>query len=425
MYVRGAGVHCIAPRSLKRPISFSSVSISFVSLAGILNTVETCLASSKRVMTLVGPRFRTKHRGIKGGNIIQRGDARRRMVRGIARFTMSVKFSMLRVAFSPVGKPRKGVRCLMRLGGYPRRRTGVRAGRLSRMISRTFTTLTGWGNSNVRSFCVVAGRLGSESCSIAVRVGSCVREGNGHIVLTRGSRRKFVIPKAVPRSISYKLILNKSKALVHTVHSLRKGGLPLLKVGVKALKCLTSMRLGSCGSTVSELYRRRPGIRGHVVLRKAVSSNRGSLTMGSVILAERKGLHVIRFGICIGKALLGACRTSNIVVYAPAKDAKCGLSTNKPIMRPATDLVIVAPVYSRTLGADDIILSTRSSIRIRVYRNHCKERRGMTLYCSNTMRERLIDKSEIGVEGSSTGTRLMGLDRRDFVVAVHRGVGKG
>lgn len=109
------------PRSLRSPTTFSSVSISFVSLAGILLPMEGLLARSKRVMYLVGPRFRTNERGIKGGNIIHSPGIRRRIVRGIESCTVDVSVRPYRLSFSPVGKPRKGVRCLLRLGGRPRK----------------------------------------------------------------------------------------------------------------------------------------------------------------------------------------------------------------------------------------------------------------------------------------------------------------
>lgn len=147
IYVRGAGVHCIMPRSLKRPTSFSSVSISFVSLAGMLLPMEGLLASRNRVMYLVGPRFRTKERGIKGGKIMESPTIRRRIVRGIHSCTVDVFVRPYRLSFSPVGKPRKGVRCLLRLGGRPRNaKIASDLGMSMRtIITRTRKRLS-WGN---------------------------------------------------------------------------------------------------------------------------------------------------------------------------------------------------------------------------------------------------------------------------------------
>lgn len=117
MGLRHAGFECIARRRVGSGVSFTSISISFVSLDRVLPGLGGFLGSSNRTMYLVGPRFRTKGRGINGGNIIHSGTIRTRIIRGVVSLTDRGNFSIYKLSFSPIGNPRNGVRCLVCLGG--------------------------------------------------------------------------------------------------------------------------------------------------------------------------------------------------------------------------------------------------------------------------------------------------------------------
>lgn len=114
--VREAGFQCMAPTSLSTNVpSFTSVSISFVSLGLVLPMLGALLIPNDSAITLIGPRFRTKQRRIKGGKVIESPGMRRTILSGVVKFTLDLNCSIGSISCSPVANKSNGVRFLLRL----------------------------------------------------------------------------------------------------------------------------------------------------------------------------------------------------------------------------------------------------------------------------------------------------------------------
>lgn len=125
--------------------------MSFVSLGLVLPILGRVVTINKSIITLVGPRFRTKEKGVNGGNVIDSPTIRGRILQSVLRFTSLAKFSIGGLDFSPVANKAKGVRFLIRL------RTGSRTPKVvsprvsdRRIIGRTCLRL-GDGSVSVSS----------------------------------------------------------------------------------------------------------------------------------------------------------------------------------------------------------------------------------------------------------------------------------
>lgn len=153
--------------------------------------------------------------------------------------------------------------------------------------------------------------------------------------------------------------VNNSNAFLGTTHHMNGGKVPVLNVGAKQLKFLTSMSPRRVRRAVRRICRGRCAIRRQDMLRLLYSSGRlrGSpCTLGRVTVLGQSDSSVVDVHATVGKTRLAACRTSNLVVTAPANSATCSLDMNNPVVIPRSGAVTVAPITPRDLGMEPVMV---------------------------------------------------------------------
>lgn len=153
--------------------------------------------------------------------------------------------------------------------------------------------------------------------------------------------------------------VNKSKAFLGTTDEINSGGVPVLKVGAKHLKFLTSVSPTRVRGAFGRVRAKRCDIRRHDMLRLVYSSGRlrySPCTLGRVTVLGHSDSSVVDVQATVGKTFLAACRTSKLVVSAPANSATCSLDMKKPVVMPRSGAVTVAPMTPRDLGMHPVIV---------------------------------------------------------------------
>lgn len=153
--------------------------------------------------------------------------------------------------------------------------------------------------------------------------------------------------------------VNNSNAFLGTTDHMKGGGVPVLNVGANQLNFLTSVSPRRVRRAFSRVCGGRCGIRRHDMLRLEYSSRhlvRSPCTLGRVTMLGQSDSSVVDVRTTVGNTPLAACRTSNLIVSAPANSATCSLDINNPIVIPRDGAVTVAPITPRDLGIHPVIV---------------------------------------------------------------------
>lgn len=152
-----------------------------------------------------------------------------------------------------------------------------------------------------------------------------------------------------------------SKAFLGTTHHMKGGKVPVLKVGAKHLKFLTSVSPRRVRRAFSRVRSKECDIRRQDMLRLVYSSGRlrsTPCTLGRVTILGQSDSSVVDVQATVGNTCLGACRTSKLIVTAPANSATCSLDMNNPVVIPRSGAIIVAPMTPRDLGIHPVIVQS-------------------------------------------------------------------
>lgn len=157
------------------------------------------------------------------------------------------------------------------------------------------------------------------------------------------------------------LDVKNSNAFLGTTDHIKSHGVPVLNVGAKQLNFLTSISPRRVRSAFGSVCGKGCQVRSHDMLRMSYGRRRlGNcpFNLGRVTMLGHSDSSVVSVRATVGKTCLAACRTSKLIVTAPANSATCSLDVKKPIVIPRDGAVTVAPMTPRDLGMHPVIVGS-------------------------------------------------------------------
>ncbi len=169
---------------------------------------------------------------------------------------------------------------------------------------------------------------------------------------------------------SFTVDVKKSKAFLTATTEINRGGVPVLNVGANHLNFLTSISPSRVKTYMSRVFGRACGVSRHDLVRmdfrKRGRPRLRPCTLGRMTILGHSGSSVVSVQISTGKRRLTGCRTSKLVVDATANSANCTLDMKNPIVTPRDKAVKVAPMTSRDLGTEPMVLPRRARVALDV-----------------------------------------------------------
>lgn len=161
---------------------------------------------------------------------------------------------------------------------------------------------------------------------------------------------------------SVTLDMKKSNAFLGATDLINGGRVPVLNVGAKQLNFLTSVSPSRVRRAFSRVCRKVCLTRPQQMLGLAYGNRmlgNCPCKLGRVTVLGQSDSSVVAVHTCVGKRLLGICRTSKLVITAPANSANCSLDMNNPVLMPRDNAVDLAPMTPRDLGIHPVIVHSR------------------------------------------------------------------
>lgn len=280
-------------------------------------------------------------------------------------------------------------------------------------------------------FTVFNGRCRTGGDTSVVQVLSCLRGERTRICVRdlfcsflAGIRRLRIRTTNMFRSCGFSMScivsVNNSNAFLGTTDHIKTGKAPVLNIGVNQLKFLTSILPNRVSSTLSDLCTNRYEVRRRTVVRIGTRNNvltNCPFTLGSVTILGHSSTSVVSVHARISNRFLIACRTSNLVIAAPANSATCGLSGNKPVVVPRDNDLYLAPITPRDLGVHPVMVGSATRVILSIR----DQDRGCLITVSNEDRH-VARRAHLVVHGTPRSVGVIGRHGRQCFSALERGL---
>ncbi len=212
--------------------------------------------------------------------------------------------------------------------------------------------------------------------------------------------------------------LNNSNALLGATGHVNQHVVPVLNVGLKQLNFLASIRRARLPSLAQRVLGRGCAIRRHAILGTCGRrSGAYRCTVGRISILGRSLSSVVSVSTCLGGRRLGACRTSKLIMSAPANSATCSLDIKNPVVVPRGGGLVVTPMTSRSLGTHPLVMPSAYRVHLRVG-SHDRS-------CLTTVSNHDVVVGRGGplmVAGTSCGTHAVHVRKRSFLGALGAGL---
>ena len=133
-------IRYVTPEDIGEPVDFSSIDVSFISLAKVLEPIRGYLRSDGEIVALIKPQFEAGREKVGKKGVVREKSTHHEVIEKVAQYANTIGFEVLNIDFSPIKGPEGNIEYLIHLrkceGGAP-----AIAVDLVTVVDRAFETL--------------------------------------------------------------------------------------------------------------------------------------------------------------------------------------------------------------------------------------------------------------------------------------------
>ena len=174
----------------------------------------------------------------------------------------------------------------------------------------------------------------------------------------------------IPRMVDLIVVLGGDGTLLSVARLLVDFEVPLLGINLGSLGFLTEVPRHEMISTLEKVFAGQVSIEKRLLLRTEVLRQgelvASSYSLNDVVVSKGTLARMIRLHILVDGQFVTGLRADGLIVATPTGSTAYCLSAGGPIVHPANDVIVVAPISPHVLTNRPLILPDTSKIEIRL-----------------------------------------------------------
>lgn len=135
-------IRYVTPEDIGEPVDFSSIDVSFISLAKVLLPIFNYLTDEGEIVALIKPQFEAGREKVGKKGVVRDKSTHIEVIKSVAEYALSIGFDVKEIDFSPIRGPEGNIEYLIHLkkcAGMGQMSGEVR---IEETVDRAFDTLT-------------------------------------------------------------------------------------------------------------------------------------------------------------------------------------------------------------------------------------------------------------------------------------------
>ncbi len=135
-------IRYVTPEDIGEPVDFSSIDVSFISLAKVLLPIFNYLTDEGEIVALIKPQFEAGREKVGKKGVVRDKSTHIEVIKSVAEYALSIGFDVKEIDFSPIRGPEGNIEYLIHLkkcAGMGQMSGEVR---IDETVDRAFDTLT-------------------------------------------------------------------------------------------------------------------------------------------------------------------------------------------------------------------------------------------------------------------------------------------
>lgn len=108
-------IRYVTPEDIGKPIDFSSIDVSFISLTKVLLPIRNYLTPHGEIVALIKPQFEAGREKVGKKGVVRERSTHHEVIEKVASYAQSIGFEILNIDFSPIKGPEGNIEYLIHL----------------------------------------------------------------------------------------------------------------------------------------------------------------------------------------------------------------------------------------------------------------------------------------------------------------------
>lgn len=275
----------------------------------------------------------------------------------------------------------------------------------------------------MKNFCIVTNSYKDEHGKLAKKVSEYIESAGGTCIVKDNVDEKtgefIVIAKEeMPENLECVITIGGDGTLLHAAKDLMELDVVFIGINKGTLGFLAEISPEDMEKSLDRLMHDDFNVESRMMLQGEVIRNGKSVYISKVlndIVVHRGGeITISSYNVYVNGHLLGKFHADGIILSTPTGSTAYNLSSGGPVARPDSQMIILTPICSHSIGSRSILLSKSDEIEIEVveYRKPGEEHKKLAFDGDGIFN--IVSGDIIKISEAAETTKIAKLDESSF-----------
>jgi NAD+ kinase len=233
----------------------------------------------------------------------------------------------------------------------------------------------------------------------------------------------------IPNNTECAIVLGGDGTIIQAAYDLIRKRIPILGINLGTLGFLAEIEKGNLYEALDALFADKCQIESRMMLQGSINRNKNCVYTGSAlndVVITRSGFsRIISFSVFVNEELIDRYRGDGIIISTPTGSTGYNLSSGGPVVKPASQVMIITPICPHSLTARSIVVSSEDNVKIRIDKSKKTQEEEAIATFDGRMAILLQTEDVIDISKAQDETRLVKINQTSFFDILRTKIGQG
>lgn len=233
----------------------------------------------------------------------------------------------------------------------------------------------------------------------------------------------------LPDNMECAIVLGGDGTIIQAAHDLTGKGIPILGINLGTLGFLAEIERNNLYEALDSLFNDNCSVESRMMLRGNIYRNKVQAYTGAAlndVVITRSGFsRIISFSVYVNDELMDRYRGDGVIISTPTGSTGYSLSSGGPVVKPASQVMIITPICPHSLTARSIVVSSQDRIKIRIDKSKKTQEEEAIATFDGRMAILLQTEDIIDICKAQEETKLIKINQTSFFEILRTKIGRG
>lgn len=279
----------------------------------------------------------------------------------------------------------------------------------------------------MKNFCIITNSYKDEKGELATQISEYIINAGGNCAVydnvdSKTGDYRIIDVKDMPENLEGVITIGGDGTLLHAAKDLRTLDVVFIGVNKGAVGFLAEISLDEIEQSIDRLLKDEFNVESRMMLKGEVIRDKQvictSTVLNDVVVHRGGDMAVSNYDVYVNDHVLGNFVGDGVILSTPTGSTAYNLSAGGPVARPDSQMIIMTPICSHTIGNRSILLSKNDEIEVVIGKSRTPNEEQRKLAFDGDGIFNIISGDRIKISKSEETTKIAKLDEGSFLQVI-------